>query len=420
MSRPIPLLTRPAAASGPVPALAAPATWRPARLHAAPHRLAFAAGTSVLMLAATWWAALLMAGDAGWAAPAGLPGATVHALLMGFGFLPLFFTGFLFTAGPRWLGVPAPDARRLRGPVQAQAAGAILLLGAAFARDPLLGRVLGAIGMAAIAAGWGRSVLGFGRLIARSREPDRLHATLVWVAGAFGAALMAIAAGSLAAGRPDLVHDTVRVALFAFVGVVCVAVAHRMLPLLDVGRPGALLATFVGVMAFEGWVRWAPMPATLQAAVEGAAGVGVLALVLRGGILRGLRHRLPAMLHLGFAWLGAALLLAAASHALEAAGRPGLGLAPLHAYTMGFVGSLLLAMVTRVSAGHSGRAVAADTLAWSAFWVLQGAAIGRIMAEVAGWPTLSAAALLWAAALLPWGARHLGWYGRPRIDGRPG
>lgn len=392
MSRPIPLLTRPAAASGPVPALAAPATWRPARLHAAPHRLAFAAGTSVLMLAATWWAALLMAGDAGWAAPAGLPGATVHALLMGFGFLPLFFTGFLFTAGPRWLGVPAPDARRLRGPVQAQAAGAILLLGAAFARDPLLGRVLGAIGMAAMAAGWGRSVLGFGRLIARSREPDRLHATLVWVAGAFGAALMAIAAGSLAAGRPDLVHDTVRVALFAFVGVVCVAVAHRMLPLLDVGRPGVLLAIFVGV----------------------------LALVLRGGILRSLRHRLPAMLHLGFAWLGAALLLAAASHALEAAGRPGLGLAPLHAYTMGFVGSLLLAMVTRVSAGHSGRAVAADTLAWSAFWVLQGAAIGRIMAEVAGWPTLSAAALLWAAALLPWGARHLGWYGRPRIDGRPG
>ena len=32
----------------------------------------------------------------------------VHATVMTFGFIPLFFSGFLFTAGPKWLGVPAP------------------------------------------------------------------------------------------------------------------------------------------------------------------------------------------------------------------------------------------------------------------------------------------------------------------------
>ena len=33
---------------------------------------------------------------------------------------------------------------------------------------------------------------------------------------------------------------------------------------------------------------------------------------------------------------------------------PGLGLAALHALTIGFAASLLMAMVTRVTCGHSG------------------------------------------------------------------
>jgi uncharacterized protein involved in response to NO len=425
MSRTIPLTPSPPART------AAPATthpWRPGRLLSAPHRLAFAAGTAVLLAASLWWALTLAARSAGWAVPGGLPTTTVHALLMSFGFMPLFFMGFLFTAGPRWLGLAPPPVRALRGPVQAQVAGALTLLLAAFARDPLLARLLGALGVAALAAGWGRAVLQFGRLLLASHEPDKLHASVVAVAGGWGAILMAVAAGGLAAGDFGLVHETARIGLWSFAGVIYAAVAHRMLPFfsasavpaLDAWRPDLLLASFVVVLGFEGFVTWAPVPLALQAAVEAVAGLGWLALALRWGLLHSLRIRLLAMLHLGFVWLGAAMLLAAVSHGLEATGRPGLDLAPLHAYTMGFLGSTLVAMVTRVSAGHSGRALAVDTLAWALFWLLQGAVIGRIMADVAGWPTLTAAGLAWAAALLPWGARHLGWYGRPRVDGRPG
>jgi uncharacterized protein involved in response to NO len=279
-----------------------------------------------------------------------------------------------------------------------------------------------------MAAGWGRCVLRFGRLLVRSPAVDRLHASVVTVAGTFGALLMAVAAGSVAAGELALVHETVRVALWAFAGIVYTTVAHRMLPFfsaaavpeLDAWRPEWLLASFVLVLGFEGLVIWAPVPLAMQSAVELLAGLGWTALALRWGLLHSLKNRLLAMLHLGFVWLGLAMLLAAVSHGLEAAGRPGLGLAPLHAYTMGFLGSTLMAMVTRVSAGHSGRALAVDAVAWALFWLLQGAVIGRIMADVAAWPTLNGAALAWAAALLPWGWRHLGWYGRPRIDGRPG
>ena len=41
----------------------------------------------------------------------------VHATVMTFGFIPLFFTGFLFTAGPKWLGVRALEAPQLRAPL---------------------------------------------------------------------------------------------------------------------------------------------------------------------------------------------------------------------------------------------------------------------------------------------------------------
>lgn len=61
----------------------------------------------------------------------------------------------------------------------------------------------------------------------------------------------------------------------------------------------------------------------------------------------------------------------------------------------------------------------ADTPVWALFRLLQAAVIARIMADLAATPPWLPA-LAWAAALPPWGWRHLGWYGRPRVDGHPG
>ena len=104
-------------------------------------------------------------------------------------------------------------------------------------------------------------------------------------------------------------------------------------------------------------------------------------------------------------------------------GMPALGLGALHALTMGCLGSLMLAMVTRVSCGHSGRAQVADSVAWSLFWLLQLATLLRIAASVPGrlsTALLLGAALLWAAVVAVWGVRLGSWYGRLRPDGRPG
>ncbi|MEZ5741401.1 MAG: NnrS family protein [Burkholderiaceae bacterium] len=89
---------------------------------------------------------------------------------------------------------------------------------------------------------------------------------------------------------------------------------------------------------------------------------------------------------------------------------------------MGALGSLLVAMVTRVACGHSGRPLVADTLTWSLFLALQVATCVRL---VGAWPGTSAlwvtaAACAWTLVLAVWAGRLIGWFGRLRLDGEPG
>ena len=118
------------------------------------------------------------------------------------------------------------------------------------------------------------------------------------------------------------------------------------------------------------------------------------------------------------------MALQAASHALMLLtdGGRSLGLAPTHALTMGFMGATLMAMASRVSAGHSGRALVADDFVWRLFWLQQLAVMLRIVAAI--WldfaVSLTAiASLVWATSTVLWGVRYGLWYGRPRLDGRP-
>ena len=99
-----------------------------------------------------------------------------------------------------------------------------------------------------------------------------------------------------------------------------------------------------------------------------------------------------------------------------------LGRAPAHALFVGLFASVLVAMVTRVTQGHSGRPAAMYGLAWCAFVGIQSVAALRIAAELLPdmllWQVLSA--LGWLVVLAPW-AGHIGRiYLSPRVDGRPG
>ena len=178
-------------------------------------------------------------------------------------------------------------------------------------------------------------------------------------------------------------------------------------------------------MVWVGAIGWASDPGWMlaQGLVELLAGGVILWLGVAWGLVQSLKVRLLAMLHLGFLWLGLSFVLAGLSQLLGLrAGVPALGLGALHALTMGCLGSLLLAMVTRVSCGHSGRTLVADTLVWAVFCLLQLAVLLRVAGALEGAPVwvLTAAALLWAGVMAVWGLRLIGSSASLRADGRPG
>lgn len=411
--------------------------WQPRWLLAAPHRLAFFAGAVVLGLSAAWWLLALLMPASGAALPWAVSRPLAHSLVMGYGFLPLFMAGFLFTAGPRWLQVPAPDAEALLKPIAATVAGwCVFLLGVH------THAWLAAASLLVCAAGWGRLAHRFVRLFRASAVPDRVHARIVMLACVAITFLLAIAAIGVATGVEAIARAAVQAGLWGCVAVIYAVVAHRMIPfftanalpaVVDAWKPLSLLAMMVAGLLFEALfaaaeAAWWPLPAGVrwaQATIELPFAALLIWLAWRWGVVQSLKVRLLAMLHLGFLWLGIAYALLAASHMLMVAsnGELSLGLAPTHALTMGFFGSTLIAMATRVACGHSGRALVADDIAWGLFWLVQAAVCARILAAL--WPAVSSAALpvaagAWAAAMVGWALRYGRWFGRPRADGRPG
>ena len=397
----------------------------PAFFHA-PHRVMFLAGATQGLLAMLWWAFDLAAryGQL-FASPAWpLPPSWIHAALMSFGFFPFFIFGFVMTAGPRWqAAAPVGEAAYL-------AAFALMSVGwlgfhAALWLPALLPPALGLA-----VAGWCAGLPALWRVM---RTPSNEQTHIVAVVGGltFGALLLAAFLGYAAGGPAWLAQLAVKGGVWFFLLPVFTALCHRMVPFFSsavipkyrVVRPlwvlHLLLACYAGhgileVAGLPQWTWLADLPAAL------AAGWLSFAWQLR----RCLAVRLLAVLHIAFAWLGASLALHAASSLLQLIGAGSLGLAPLHALTLGFFASAVIGMVTRVTLGHSGRPLNADTAVWVIFWAMQGVAVLRVLAEfvhLAGAANLFLlAALGWLAAFGAWYARFAPIYLKPRPDGRPG
>jgi uncharacterized protein involved in response to NO len=409
-------------------------------LLAAPHRPAFVAGMLMLIVVSAWWAVLLLAPSLGASLRTSMPPMMVHGFAFAAGFMPLFMTGFLFTAGPRWLEVPAPSARALKWPVLLHVAGVALLVAGSVTDSGLT-----AFGALLLGIAWTAVGVGFAGLIRASRVRDKLHARCVMTFWTIGIACALLFAAGLAIREIQLVTTTLWLMVFAFITPIYATVAHRVLPFFTSGavtkvvpwRPnwalGLLLAALLAFGAVQLAARLDLAPARqvawLTVVTVGPAAAALAALALRWGLLQSLRGpslRLLAMLHLGFVWAVLALLLAAADAALmlwTEAPALRLGLAPLHALTMGFLGGLLFAMATRVICGHGGLPVVADRVAWALFWVLQAAVVLRLVASV--WPASAAAlsaaaALTWGGVWIAWSARYLPVLVHPRRDGRPG
>jgi len=419
----------------PTDAIPAPSSWRLSHLLLAPHRLSFFLAVGLLLASGLWWAMVQLDRATGWLGLGYAVSPTLtHAAMMSLGFIPLFFSGFLFTAGPNWLGVGKPEARDLLASSGLQAAGWLMWLAGAHTQGSLA-----VAGVSLAACGLGLQTWRFWGLVRASTQADRLHAKVVAVAAGVGALSVVGIAVATAFDAVDIALAFVLSGLWGFVVPTYLAVAHRMIPfftssavpMVHAWRPFWVLWAMLAAAGLEWVAVWLPVfigPAPrgwmlFQGLAELAAGGVLIWLGVAWGLVQSLKVRLLAMLHLGFVWLGLSFVLAGASELLGLqAGIPALGLGALHALTMGCLGSLLLAMVTRVACGHSGRPLVADNLMWGLFLALQLAVLLRIAGALQQAPpgVLVAAALVWAGVVTVWGVRLMGWFGRLRADGRPG
>jgi uncharacterized protein involved in response to NO len=391
---------------------------------AAPHRMFFTSGILWLLVLSAWWVLLLMARALGSTAlePA-QPALLLHgASLLYLGFTPFIFS-FLLTVFPRWM--QAPEAGR------PAILGALVLLNLGLVAS--LGGMAGSAGL--LVSGWllaaaalGLVFLTLASLLARARSRV-VHAWAVLWGMAAGLAGMALFGYSLVTGdfRPwPLVRG---LGLWGFLLVVYFGVSHRMIPFFSsrvvsgyvIWRPAWLLYLFVLLALARALLEIVPMLAWVASVPLAAI---ALSCAWRWRPRQPSGVRLLDVLHISLAWLAAGLLLAAAADIAAALSLAGLvGRAPLHALGMGFFGGMLMAMVTRVTMGHSGRPLAMDALSWRLFLTIQVATMLRVGAEflpAAGqWLSL-VAGVLWLSAFAAWSARILPIYLRPRLDGVPG
>ncbi|HUN48217.1 MAG TPA: NnrS family protein [Stellaceae bacterium] len=146
-----------------------------------------------------------------------------------------------------------------------------------------------------------------------------------------------------------------------------------------------------GLFAWAGWPEFYPAGWLL---IGGALLNGARLLRWRGGAT--LAEPLLFILHVGYGWLVLGALLLGLSVLTESVPDA----AAIHALTAGSIGTMTLAVMTRATRGHTGRALTADGVTIAIFALVNAAAVFRIAAafsEDQTLPLLGAAAAFWIA-----------------------
>jgi uncharacterized protein involved in response to NO len=350
--------------------------------------------------------------------PSALPPLAWHTHELLFGFVPAIVAGFLLTAVPSWTG---------RAPLRGAPLAGLLALWLVGRAAVSTGAEAPALLVAAASLAFTAALAGFiGHEIVRAENRRNLKVVGVLVGLLAAQALFHYEVARY--GAPVLGD---RLAL-ALVILLVTIIAGRIVPAFtgnwirrsNPGREpapfGALdrAAMLVGGVALAGWAALPEMPA-LAAPVGGLlimAGLAHLARQARWVPHRTLREPLVAILHLGYLFVPVGFLLAGAA-ALE--GVPGAAVGATHAWAVGAIGVMTLAVMTRASRGHTGRALAADTSTILIYLAIVAAAAMRIAAAMAPQHTMllvPASAVLWSLAYVGFAAVYGPMLWRPRAD----
>lgn len=373
------------------------------------------AGLAGLLLVPLWALSFIAGTPLGSAWPPTL----WHAHEMLFGFIASAVAGFMLTAVPSWTGQKGFAGRPLILLTVLWLA-ARLLIASSGLWPPLLTAALDLAFLPALALLLARPLL---------RQRNR-NSPLLIVLGLLWLTNLVFHVALLRDDPPLAIH-----ALIVGIDIVLIlvtVVGGRIVPAFtssalrqqsgaeSVRSSAALSVLAVACMALVavGDVFWPDRPiAGLIAAL--AACIQALRL-LQWGTIRTLRQPIVWVLHLGYAWLPVGLALKAVALLAGSA----FAAFWIHALTIGALTTMIMAVMTRASLGHTGRPLKVHSLITVGYLLLSAAAVMRVFGlspfRLSYPVVIACSALLWTSAF----AIFVGVYSpilwQPRVDGKPG
>lgn len=344
------------------------------------------------------------------AVPTLLPPPIWHAHEMIYGYATATVAGFLLTAIPNWTG---------RMPLQGVSLAALAILWIAGRIGVLLSAEIGAAGAALLDLAF---PVAFLAAVAREIAAGRNWRNLPMVA-----AFMLLLAGNIlvhadAFGWASTGELGDRIGIATLLMLISL-VGGRIVPSftrnwLTKQRPdGARPASFgwadraglgFTAIALLTWVAAPDAVVTSALALLAAAAQGIRLARWRGA--GAWREPLLWVLHLGYGWLVLGFLLLAVNGIVPLLPAT----AALHAFTVGAIGTMTLAVMTRASLGHTGRTLTAGRGTTTIYVLVTIAALLRLLAPLAGaqyFLTLSLAGAAWSGAF----GLFVVLYGRPLL-----
>ena len=335
-----------------------------------------------------------------------------HMHEMVFGVAIAVIVGFLYTAARAWTGLPTPTRSRLAALAALWIAGRVAMLVA-----PAL--------PAAFIDGLFLPCAALPLYLVLKQSGNRRNLFLVMLL-----ALLALANLTFHAAVLHWITLAPSVPIQAAILIIVViesVIGARVIPMFTAnGAPGTKplvhprrdrVAFSLLIAASLAWMM--ELPAPMVAALAMAAACANLVRLIGWKPQRTVHVPLLWILHLSYGWIPLGFFLLAAAS---------LGVVPVsaafHALTVGSMGGLIIAMMTRTALGHTGRALKAGRAELAMFCLIQVAAVTRLVAalDIGSGRTgvLLIAALCWAAAFGLYVAAYAPRLFAARIDGREG
>jgi uncharacterized protein involved in response to NO len=346
-----------------------------------------------------------------------LPPAVWHGHEMVFGFAIAVIAGFLLTAVSNWTGQRTASGFHLAGLAALWLAGRVALLcgghiptWAAIVIDTAFLPVLAAgLAVALLAAGNRRNIVFPVILLVLSGVNLSIHVGSIGIIDWDPSRGLRVAI------------DLILLVIGVLGGRVIPSFTKNAVPGAKVNPcPKASMLALIGLAALA-LSDVATSNPTVTGSIALAAGI-VNGLRMKGwGSLSTSKHPILWILHVGYAWLVIGLILRGLAD-LSGIVPPDAG---LHALTAGAVGSMILGMMSRVALGHTGRSIIPARATVIAYWLLNAAAMIRVLTPLLltgefYHPGIAASGALWSLSFLIFTIVYLPILIRPRADGRPG